>query len=340
MMRSLLPLATCCLLCHGISTAAQVQISTDPQSGYQIYELSSQDTHVRIAPSAGANVFSIQVAGVEYLRQPEKLSQLPGVGYGTPVLYPTPNRVKGASFTFQGRKFEFPPNGRGNFIHGLVHRASWDAVASWSSNDKASVTFKLIFREGTDWYKLFPLDHTIHLEIAVTPGAVRWTYEVDNTSGNDAVPFGFALHPYFVYQGQRAETYLTIPATHWMESENQLPSGRLVPASELDYALGNPVSMDELWLDDVYWGMKPSQPVAIDFRDARRRVEIAASKEFTHLVVWTPDRPYFGIENQTCSTDAHNLHAAGKRDAAHLQICKVGQKLRGWVEYQFQAASE
>ena len=74
--------------------------------------------------------------------------------------------------------------------------------------------------------------------------------------------------------------------------------------------------------------------IRIDFRSTQRKVTLKASDEFTHLVVWTPDRNCFGIENQTCSTDAHNLAANGKVNEAHLQVCEPGKKMSGWVEYQ------
>jgi aldose 1-epimerase len=170
----------------------------------------------------------------------------------------------------------------------------------------------------------------------VTDGGVRWIYKVDNRQGELSVPFGFALHPYFVYLGSRSQTFLTIPATHWMKSTDQLPSGKLVPASQLDFPLGKPMSLDGMTLDDVFWGMQPDRPTVIDFRETGQGVTIAASSEFTHLVVWTPDRPFFGIESQTCSTDAHNLYSQDLQDAAHLQICPPGETLSGWVEYQFQ----
>ena len=118
-----------------------------------------------------------------------------------------------------------------------------------------------------------------------------------------------------------------------MESEKQLPSGKLIPSKDLDFPLNKPMSLEGTSFDDVFWGMTPDNPTTIEFRDAKRRVTLSTSPEFTHLVVWTPDRPYFGIESQTCSTDAHNLHDAGKTEQSHLQICEPGKKMSGWVEY-------
>ena len=332
MLRSLL----CCFAyCAVVSNVVAGEISIGNESGTQVFTLLQGTTVVKFAPAAGANAYSIRVDDVEYLRQPESLDKLPGVGFGNPVLYPTPNRVKDAAFEFGGKTVRFQPNSGGNFIHGLVNRHAWQFVRSDSDSEHATITCVADFRDGTALHSQFPFPHQLYLTVTVREGAVRWTYKVDNTGGTAAVPFGFALHPYFVYQGRRENTYLNIPATHWMESDKQLPSGELVPKDQLDFPLGEFMSLEGTTFDDVFWGMKPDQPTVIDYRDVNRKITIAASEAFTHLVVWTPDRPYFGVESQTCSTDAHNLHAAGKATEAHLQICPPGQTLSGWVEYRF-----
>lgn len=313
------------------------EIGVSQLEGVQVFTLKQGTTTARFAPSAGANLFSIEADGVEYFRQPESLSKLPGVGYGNPVLYPTPNRVKDARFTFAGREVRFKPNAGDNFIHGLVNRHAWQLVRSAADAESAAVTCVADFREGTELHSLFPFSHQLFLEVKVRSNSVTWTYEVDNSGGTEAVPFGFALHPYWLYQGTREQTFLTIPATHWMEANAQLPSGKLVPADELDFPLGKPFSLAGTSFDDVFWGMSSSRPTRIEFRDKQRRVSIHATADFTHLVVWTPDRPYFGIESQTCSTDAHNLAAQGMEAAAHLQICPPGEKRSGSVEYRIAA---
>ncbi|MEZ6088840.1 MAG: aldose 1-epimerase [Pirellulaceae bacterium] len=332
------------LLLAGVSPplmlAGELTLSTDSDSGFQVVDITHGETQVKFVPAAGANVYSLRVAGVEYFRQPASLRDLPGVGFGNPVLYPTPNRVRDAKFTFNDREVRFKPNAGKHHIHGLVNREAWTIVETSSDEGRSSVKCKLSFAEGTSLGDRFPFPHQLFLTVTVTNETVRWTYEVDNTNGSDPVPYGFALHPYFVYQGERASTFLTIPATHWMEAENQLPTGRLLPGDRVGVPFEEPFSLKGTKLDDVFFGLTPQQPTTIDFRDVGRRVTIVASDAFTHLVVWTPDRPYFGIESQTCSTDAHNLHALGYERAAHLQICEPGGKQTGWVEYRFSHTSD
>jgi galactose mutarotase-like enzyme len=46
---------------------------------------------------------------------------------------------------------------------------------------------------------------------------------------------------------------------------------------------------------------------------------------------FTPPKDFYCFENQTCSTDAHNLYEAGFRDASHLQIVAPGGSMQGTV---------
>ena len=313
--------------------AGTIATSQDADTGWKIYTLRQGETQVRVVPDAGANGYSIEHQGIEYLRVPEDLARLRGVWFGNPILYPMPNRVRGAKFTFAGKAYEFPANGRGNFIHGLVHSESFEVVATATDEDSAQLTCALRFQPGGRPYKLFPWRHVFRVTIRVEDGSVRWTYEVDNQEDERDLPFGVALHPYFVYQKSRAQTFLQVPATHLMESTGQLPSGRLLDLDGQALDARQPRSLEDYNADDVFFGMRPDQPARVAFRDVERSISFGASPEFTHLVVYTPDRPFFCIENQTCSTDAHNLAAEGKRDVAHLQICSPGVVKSGFVEY-------
>lgn len=314
------------------------EISYTRKFDQDVFVLRQGSTEAMVAPSSGANVFSIRVDGIEYLHQPSTAKNLVGVSCGVPLLYPTPNRVKNSSFTYGDQKVSFVANAGKNFIHGLVNRIAWKVKDRDITDRSATLVLETEFAKDNQLGAQFPFYHRLELSIEVSDSSVKWTYVVDNSGGVKTVPFGFALHPYFAYQGSRDETHLTIPATHWMEAGNdRLPSGELVSASELEFSLGSPLCLKDTKFDDVFWGMSGKRPTLIDFRETGRKITIHASDEFTHLVVWTPDRTFFGIESQTCSTDAHNLHAAGKTKEAHLQECLPGKSLSGWVEYRFES---
>ena len=60
---------------------------------------------------------------------------------------------------------------------------------------------------------------------------------------------------------------------------------------------------------------------------------LEASELFTHSVVYTPaGQPFFCVENQSCSTDAHNLYARGLEKEAHLTVLPPGASLSAYIE--------
>jgi aldose 1-epimerase len=314
-----------------------VNMTKDSSTGWTVYNLATGQTAVKLEPSAGANVFSIRYKGTELLKSPKSLQELPGFAYGVPVLFPMPNRVRDGVFTYGGRQFKFTPNNEGNFLHGLVHSAKWEVTGYKTTDNAATVTCQLKFEPGSEQFKLFPLQHTFQLTVEAVSDGVRWTYLVDNSKGDKPVPFGFALHPWILYQGPRSETYITIPATHLMESVKLLPTGKLLELAGSNYDARTPKSLEGFFSDDVYFGMRSSAPTVIDFRQPRLKITLSASDDFTHLVLYTPkDQPWFCVENQTCSTDAHNLYAKGLTKESHLQIIEPGKTATGHIEMRFQ----
>ena len=324
------------------SLAAPPATATAPTTEPAVVTLKCAGVSLQLVPAAGANVDSIRFKDVELLKRPKSPDDLPGFMYGVPVLYPMPNRVRDGVFTFEGKKFNFTPNNEGNFLHGLVNSIPWEQVDETDAGVQVdrvnSVLLRCRFEPGNPVFKLFPFRHTLLLRVKVNQRSVRWTYTVDNFKGDKPVPFGFALHPWFLYQGSRAETYVSIPATHLMEAKTLLPTGKLLDlADQPEYDARKPRSLAGFFRDDVYYGMTPSQPAVIDFREPKLKITLSASAEFTHLVFYTPkDQPWFCVENQTCSTDAHNLYDRGLKKESHLQVVEPGKTASGWAEYTFE----
>jgi len=126
---------------------------------------------------------------------------------------------------------------------------------------------------------------------------------------------------------------ITVPARKWMQAVELMPTGKLVDPSRAPADLRRSTSLSHLHIDDVFWGMQPDKPALIDYDSTGIRLTLSASELFTHAVVYTPEgKDFFCIENQSCSTDAHNLYAQGLEKAAHLQILEPGQSLEAWIE--------
>ena len=97
--------------------------------------------------------------------------------------------------------------------------------------------------------------------------------------------------------------------------------------------ISQPTALSELDLDDVFYGLAESKPQVIYYDKLGKTVTLTASDMFTHSVVYTPAQaPFFCIENQSCSTDAHNLYAQGLVDESHLLILDPGESMSSYVE--------
>jgi aldose 1-epimerase len=306
-------------------------IERDAGTGWNLVVLRHGDLQARIAPEAGANLFSFQVAGQELLLQPQSLKELAQQRAGMPVLFPTPNRVRDAVMTFEGQTFRFKANNQNNFIHGLARTRAWTARPPRASATEASVALVLDWDEHQPDFALFPIKHRLTVTYTVFQHGLRIAYQVDDLDRR-RLPYGFGLHPYFRIPGDRKDVTITVPLAERMEAVDLLPTGKLLPVAGTPYDLRRPTSLEGLSLDDVYFGLSPEKKPS--FRLGNLEVTLVASKEFTHLVVFTPKgRPLFALEDQTCSTDAHNLWAQGKKRESHLLVVPPGGTQRGQVEW-------
>jgi aldose 1-epimerase len=315
-------------------------VETDAASGFEILVLRHHDAknparslEARIAPAAGANLFSLKIGDDELLVPPPSLAELAHSPAGTPVLFPTPNRVRDATFEFEGRHFSFPANSEKNFIHGLVRRRPWHSDPPRAGGNGASATVWIDWNAEQPDFAQLPIEHRLTLTFTLSRSGLRIAYAVANRS-RQRFPFGFGLHPWFRVPGERRDVFLHIPAAKRMEAEARLPTGKLIPVKDTPFDLRRPTSLENLDLDDVYFGASAAAAPGFEWRDRGIRVSLGASRAFTHVVVYTPPgRPTFCIENQTSSTDAHNLHARGLTREAHLAVVAPGRTARGQVDW-------
>jgi aldose 1-epimerase len=292
------------------------------------------EQETRIAPAGGCNLFSCLVNGVERLRQPQRWKDMLGFYYGIPVLFPTPNRVRDCRYAFEGKTYQHRKNDEDRFIHGLVFDEAWKSGEAKAGRMNASFSAWLEVEPFHPNYAAFPFPHKITLTFTLAQDGLTIVYEVENT-GEGRLPFGFGLHPWFRVPRNREDILICGPATHQMELEPKtlLPTGKCVPMAQASPDLSKPINLASLDIDTVYLGMRPEEPAWIEYRNEKLRLELRATEDFTHLVVYTPaGSDFVCVENQTCSGDVHNLHARGFREESHLLILEPGKKHRGQVE--------
>ncbi|MDD4796221.1 MAG: hypothetical protein PHO66_00440, partial [Eubacteriales bacterium] len=168
-----------------------------------------------IAPGLGSNLFRFTYGG--YALIDAGAAQLAKSGLpGTPVLYPTPNRVRDAQFTYRGRTYEQRKNGKPVLIHGLVMGEVWQYGNPFADDDGASACTWVDFTPDSTLYAAFPFDHRLALDFRLTAGGLSIAYRIENRDTRE-IPYGFGLHPFFSKLSGDTQTYISLPAAAVME---------------------------------------------------------------------------------------------------------------------------
>ncbi len=295
---------------------------------------------IRIAPELGSNLFSYTVGDYELIYcDRELLKQKQPTG--NLVLWPFPNRVRDKKYTYQGKEYslaDVPRMPDPMLVHGLVYDRSWQFSQPIIERDKVHVTTYVDMGPDYPYYAAYPFESRLSLTYTLNNQGVAITYTVEN-KGQQTLPFGFALHPYFMVISGKSDTTVSLPADIVMEADKTLlPTTRLLDVKQIMYAMfdlheARPVGV--LKLDHVYTALTPGKNAVIHYQKQQIHLTASATADFTHMVIYTPptDDPYFCLENQTCATDAINLQARGLNQIGHLLEVSPGEQSSGTIYY-------
>ena len=76
-------------------------------------------------------------------------------------------------------------------------------------------------------YSAFPIEHRINLIYTLNKDGVKAEYKIENKD-SVSLPYGFALHPYFMKLSGDNGTYAKLPAKKYMQATAELlPTGKL-----------------------------------------------------------------------------------------------------------------
>jgi aldose 1-epimerase len=317
------------------------RIDTERRGGGTVHRLFDDQTgaSASVLPAYGFNLFDLRLpaggavrpvidAAADWADKPREAGR-----HGNPILFPFPNRIAGARYSFGGKDFRLTPNNGPNAIHGFAIAASWDVVEHAAKDNGATILGRYqISKQSPESLALWPTDAV--LEVRFTLAGRRLTMEttVANPTAHD-LPYGFGIHPYFRLPlapgGDMAKTRITIPAGEVWTLKEFLPTGERTPAdARLDFRKGQPIA--GLKLDDVLTGLVPNDGAGYVCRleDLALGAEfrLGFDRNFREVVVYTPPGPggVIAIEPYTQTTDAINLQARGID--AGLRVLKHGQR--------------
>lgn len=222
----------------------------------------------------------------EYAERPTRGGSFP--------MAPWPNRIRDSRFSWGGREWDVPSEGKPNAIHGRVLDKAWEVKARVGRVVELSCPFDAGWPWAGSAWQRFELSDT------------RLTMRLEVRSARERFPAGCGWHPWFRRDAFGAESVrLRMDASGVYDLEAQLPTGTVQePSGEYDLS-GGPEIGARL-LDDCYRGIR--EPIAIDWGVAKLRITILCREP--QVQVFTPEYALC-VEPQTCAPDAFNLAERG-----------------------------
>jgi aldose 1-epimerase len=325
------------------------RIETHDRGGNTVFSLHDDTTgsSASILPSYGFNLFDLRlplggevrpvlVAAADFPDHPSHPAR-----NGTPILFPFPNRIRDARFTFQGRSFQLPATNGTNAIHGFAMGAAWDVVEHKATSTEALLLGRYqISKHSPDARPMWPADAVLQVAYSLAGCRLSMRVMISNPSADD-LPYGFGIHPYFHLPfapgGDPEKTRLILPASKYWPLKDFLPTGEIEPVNRrLDFRAGQPIK--GLKLDDVLTGLVfPGDPAErgvarlVD-QDKKAEFHLTFDRGFRELVVFTPSNPpdVVAVEPYTQTTDAINLQPQGID--AGLRVLKHGESHRFQID--------
>lgn len=301
-------------------TEAQLVPETISLKGH--YDLSA-----KVTPRCGANLVSFRVAGTEFIYYENKVPT--GKDYtGAFNMFPTPCRLAGSSYEFEGKQIAQKKNGEDVFIHGLIR----DEVME-CRNEGHSIVSSLKIEPGHPVYEGFPFNcrFTITHELHESGLTVRFSL-VNNDSCN--IPFGYGIHPFWRIHGNRHDVAVRVPCDHILELAELVPTGKYLPVEGTELDLRSLRNIENLFIDNAFWRREAGQTAELVFATLGRKLVIEASDNFQHMIVYAPEgADFICVENLTTCPNAPNLVSAGKRDVAGMLVAGPGETVDGWIRY-------
>jgi aldose 1-epimerase len=254
-------------------------------------------------------------------------------GFGIPILFPWPNRIRGGRFSFRGREYQLPLTpGAPHASHGYVRERPW--TVGQSGVDAAGAFCRASITLGNRPDDPWPFPCRLTFEYRLRGTTLGMIASVENV-GSTPMPMGLGIHPWFGLpfgsDTARGAIEVRAPAARfWELDETFCTTGPTRPVADgFDARDWQPLA-DRL-VDDVYTDL-PLQDgwFTAEIRDPGngRAVAVRSDGAFREHVVFAPlHLDIVCLEPYTCATDAFNLTARGL-DAGTI-VLDPGQSWRG-----------
>ena len=300
-------------------------VTKDLFGPYDRYTILSGDLEVSVI-TLGATVTGLKYRGAEravcYQNAEDAIA---GHGFLCKGVGRYANRIGGAAFTLEGRRYELPPNEHLNQLHGgpnSVDKRVWDAEILSDS----AVRFSIVSPDGDNGY---PGTLKMTFTYSVVGSALRVDFggETDRTT-----VYAPTVHPYFNLGGEESvlDAKLWVNAAGHLEVNDELiPSGKVLPCDgKFDFSEMREVRED---LDDCFvisgehactlWMSGGTMEVWTDF---------PAIQIYTGAKLHAPYKP-----NQGIAIEPEFYPDSPNHPNFPSTVLHPGEKFAKYVEYRF-----
>jgi len=272
-------------------------------------ELESSHWRLRLQPQSGLQTQSCQVQKNKLWHDvmPDCRSQGPSLGTVLSAsnfhMLPYSNRIRDAQFTFKNQPINLV-GAENHAIHGALRKLPWRVT----EQSQTSVTAEYDTREEGNVNWPWP----IQAAITYTLNAEQLVSKMSLTNrGKTTMPAGMGWHPYFsrTIAGGHPELTISVDGMYPDTDGDCLPISAAIPLSpEIDFNQTRKLNPEQR-IDHCLSGFR--SPATLRWPSAGIVLEMHASDNCTHLVLYNPDEPYFAVEPVTNANDAFNLAAKG-----------------------------
>ncbi|MCK5443779.1 MAG: aldose 1-epimerase [Maribacter sp.] len=302
------------------------KISDSHIGDFKVWHILNQkrDTWFSIIPEYGGCLNSFVVNGRSILWSASTKNEIESqtINYFAGAqLFPYPNRVKNARYSFNEKEFLLPQNDypRNNALHGLVYNQPF--TVDGTDIEKGEISISYDYQKQHPGY---PFEVLLKNKFQLDENSLNIFTTITNMSSED-IPIGHGWHPYFNIPHRTDGDSLQISGNeHFPIDEHLIPYGNTEVLKS--FSKHSAIGIKEL---NHCFKLKENKVQKTELVSSKDGVKVTMITEgYPYLQVYTPShRNCIALEPQTCIPDAFN-NQIGCRHLKSNETLELGLRIK------------
>jgi len=295
----------------------------------QLKVLKNEYIEVKVCPEVGAGIFSLRCClGNEWvdIMRPTPIEAVVNRSAGDFACFnmiPYSNRIENAVLKFRGKTYNLEKNTpEGHSIHGDVRFRPWHVLFEGAER----IIMGIDSRDFDDMAWPFPFYAEAEYRLSGAKLAIRLMLK---NTGNDVMPGGMGIHPYFMRKltPQDDVVILKAPMKGIYPGDSTIPTGHWIGVpQELDFSQERELGIQHL--DKCYRIFHA--PTLIMWPGSKVKLTMEADKIFKHTILYSPkvSHEFFAVEPVTNCNNGFNMAEEGIEDTGTVYL-QPGDSITG-----------